>query len=520
MDTNIEMNQLDNENQRRDEKIQMNPELVNVMNNNPNYNLTKNSRPVVPVLPDYKDLVEAESQRRIVSEINENKKLNNEIPTNTSFVKPDMELIWKNLKIETKKSIKGKDSVSRKKIILDGVDGYVKSGECLAIIGSSGAGKTTLLNYLSKKTESSSLNVTGDVKLNGERVDDNLFSLISSYVMQDDILEATMTPREILLFTAKLKLALPLEEVEKRVKNMISDLNLNKCENTVIGDSIVRGVSGGERKRTSIAVELISDPKIVFLDEPTTGLDSYNAYEVIELLNNLASKGKMIIFTIHQPSSEIFYLLSKICILALGKTVFFGPKDQSMEFFEKELKLGVPEGYNPFEHFMEVTNVSIASNPDILNNYNSIFEPTENTKKEEVKIATNKEQDNYSKLMNHFSEIFNNKKKLYDYRDEETIHNFSEENKTYIKEKNISTSVFYQFAMIFGRNIIISLRNKRVFFLKMIQSIFTAFLVCILFARLSKDYSGIQDRLGVILLCITSSILNASLSTVLVCKYF
>jgi ABC-type multidrug transport system ATPase subunit len=510
MDTNIEMNQ-------REEKPQMNPEVVNVLKTN---QLQKNSRPVVPVLPDYKDLVEPESHRRIMSEINEVKRLNNDTTNTSSILKPDMELIWRNLVIETKTAIKGKDSVARKKVILDGVSGIVKTGECLAIIGSSGAGKTTLLNYLSKKTESKSLNVTGEVKLNGENMDDNLFSLISSYVMQDDILEATMTPKEILLFTAKLKLALPINEVEERVKNMIHDLNLKKCENTRIGDNIVRGVSGGERKRTSIAVELISDPKIIFLDEPTTGLDSYNAYEVIELLNILAGKGKMVIFTIHQPSSEIFYLLSKICILALGKTVFFGPKDQSLEFFDKELKLGVPEGYNPFEHFMEVTNVSIASNNEVVQNYKYILDQNNSNNKSEVNIGTNKEQENYSKLMVHFSDVFNNKKSFYDYKDEETIHNFSEDNKRYIKEKNQSTSVFYQFAMIFGRNIIISQRNKRVFFLKMVQSIFTAFFICILFARLSKDYTGIQDRLGVILMCITSSILNASISTVLVCKVF
>jgi len=83
---------------------------------------------------------------------------------------------------------------------------------------------------------------------------------------------------------------------------MLKMLNLMRCMNTRIGDNLVRGVSGGERKRTSIAVELITDPKIVFLDEPTTGLDSYNAFEVVTLLENLSSQGIIIIFTIHQPS--------------------------------------------------------------------------------------------------------------------------------------------------------------------------------------------------------------------------
>ncbi len=252
----------------------------------------------------------------------------------------------------------------------------------LAIIGASGAGKTTLLNFLSGKTESPNLTKQGEILLNNQPISPHIYDVITSYVMQDDVLEQTMTPLEILLFTAKMKLNLPLEEIEKRVQKMIYDLNLYKCRNTRIGNEIERGVSGGERKRTSIAVELISDPKIIFLDEPTTGLDSFNAYQLINNLNNLAlEENKLIIFTIHQPSSEIYELLDKLLILANGKTVFFGDKNEAYTMFNIN-QLPVPNSYNPFEYFLEITTVTAVDRSDVKEVY-----PKLNDFKEDDKIG-------------------------------------------------------------------------------------------------------------------------------------
>lgn len=235
----------------------------------------------------------------------------------------DIEFSWKNIYVKPKKVAYSKKKSSKiiniaadikKKFILENMNGKVTSGEALAILGSSGAGKTTLLNLLSKKIESRNLIIEGEILMNNVRIDGSSLNALSSYVRQDDILESTMTPIEILLFTAKLKLNNMTDiQIEKKVEDMVKKLNLQFAKNTKIGDELKRGISGGERKRTSIGVELISDPQIIFLDEPTTGLDSYNAYEVIENLCTLAREdNRLIIFTIHQPSSEVFNLLDKI----------------------------------------------------------------------------------------------------------------------------------------------------------------------------------------------------------------
>lgn len=129
----------------------------------------------------------------------------------------------------------------------------------------------------------------------------------------------TLTVRECLEFAAKLKLKGSLESKMARVDQTIEELRLNKCQNTKIGGPLVKGVSGGERKRCSIGVELITDPYLVFLDEPTTGLDSFTATSVIETLKELAQKkGKTIIQTIHQPNSDMFEIFDRLMLMARG----------------------------------------------------------------------------------------------------------------------------------------------------------------------------------------------------------
>lgn len=136
--------------------------------------------------------------------------------------------------------------------------------------------------------------------------------------MQHDALFATQTPREALEFSAALRLpkSVSKEDRTKMVNRLLRQLHLEKCADTRIGNDLLKGISGGEKKRTAIGVELISRPKILYLDEPTSGLDTYAAFLVVSILKKLARNGTTVISTIHQPSSETFNLFDSVCILA------------------------------------------------------------------------------------------------------------------------------------------------------------------------------------------------------------
>jgi ABC-type multidrug transport system ATPase subunit len=179
------------------------------------------------------------------------------------------------------------------------------------------------------------------------------YSSYSAYVQQDDILFQTMTVRECLEFSAKLKLRGELADKITRVDNLISELRLNKCQNTKIGGDLIRGVSGGERKRTSIGVELITDPNLIFLDEPTTGLDSYTATSVIETLRDLTYSGKTVVSTIHQPNSNIYQSFDRLMLMSLGKIIYFNEARLAVNYFS-ELGFACPKFSNPADYFMHM----------------------------------------------------------------------------------------------------------------------------------------------------------------------
>lgn len=201
------------------------------------------------------------------------------------------------------------------KRILDNASGCIKSGTLMGIMGSSGAGKSTLMTTLAYRRPTGTI-VHGDIVVNGQPVGPFMHKL-SGFVYQDDIFMGTLTVREHLTFMIQLKLRRKLskEEINARIYQVLGRAMLNKdCLNRKIGvDSDYKKVlSGGEKKRLSIATELIDDPLILFCDEPTTGLDSYNAQQVMTTMKDLANAGTIIICTIHQPSQGIFEQLDQV----------------------------------------------------------------------------------------------------------------------------------------------------------------------------------------------------------------
>ncbi|KAG9404099.1 hypothetical protein AC1031_005637 [Aphanomyces cochlioides] len=172
-------------------------------------------------------------------------------------------------------------------------------------MGPSGAGKSSMLDVIAGRNKA----FTGHVKVNGEPWNPTI-NKHACYVLQDDVFYYTLTVEEHLQFQAQLRMgkAYTPEQRNERVQFVIDELGLRKCKYSPIGNSVVRGISGGERKRLSFATELLTNPSLLFVDEPTSGLDSFMAESVVQQMQKLAREGRTVLTAIHQPSSQLFSL--------------------------------------------------------------------------------------------------------------------------------------------------------------------------------------------------------------------
>ncbi|XP_019702651.1 ABC transporter G family member 15 [Elaeis guineensis] len=241
------------------------------------------------------------------------------------------------------------------KKLLQGLSGYAVPGRIMAIMGPSGSGKSTLLDSLAGRLGSNVV-LTGKVLLNGKKR--RLDYGVVAYVTQENVLLGTLTVRETITYSAHLRLPTTMskEEVAAVVESAIEEMGLQECADRAIGNWHLRGISGGEKKRLSIALEILTQPRLLFLDEPTSGLDSASAFFVIQTLRQMARDGnKTIISSIHQPSSEVFALFDDLYLLSSGETVYFGDAKLATKFFA-EVGFPCPSRRNPSDHFLRCIN--------------------------------------------------------------------------------------------------------------------------------------------------------------------
>ena len=424
-----------------------------------------------------------------------------------STVEP-LDLVFTNLSYNVKD--KAESKIQKKvvnKTILDDLTGYFIHGRLTGIMGPSGAGKTSLMEVISNQSKTGE--VRGNFYLNGNEVDIEKIKKISGFVFQDDIILRTMTVYEALYMSALLKLpeTTSIEEKKEIVDKMISTLHLEKCKDTIVGDSTLKGISGGERKRLSVGMEMIMNPSIIFLDEPTSGLDTYTAYSLIKSLKNLTEEGRTVVATIHQPSSDILRLFDDIILLNHGKIVYQGEVKNLVPYFDN-IGYKCPEYTNPSDFiFMNILNPLDLQNNEENDNINiEQFNVQNNTN--EIPINYIEKKDKFILDSYKISGMENNVKEKCNEINSNTK-NLSEKNAKYVARIGL------QYKFLIKRHFNNIIRDKAILRTKLGQSFILGLIIGLTFLNIPgrKDNVQIQDRNGSLFIACFSQVLFPLIGT-------
>ncbi|KAM4707996.1 broad substrate specificity ATP-binding cassette transporter ABCG2 isoform 2-T2 [Discoglossus pictus] len=369
-----------------------------------------------------------------------------------------------------------------KRDILKDINGIMRPG-LNAILGPTGSGKSSLLDILAARKDPCGL--SGEVLIDGNPQPPN-FKCISGYVVQDDVVMGTLTVRENLQFSAALRLPRSLRQKEKdeRINQIIKELGLTKVADSKVGTQMIRGVSGGERKRTNIGMELITDPGVLFLDEPTTGLDASTANAVLLLLKRMSRQGKTIIFSIHQPRYSIFRLFDSLTLLAGGRMLYHGPAQSALDYFT-QLGYECEAHNNPADFFLDVINGD--STAVALN------------KMEEVDLDITEVNDNGSQtVVERLAEQFCSTNYYQETKAELEKLSNGEKVKTNFFSRQITynTSFFHQLKWVSKRTFKNLLGNPQASIAQLMVSLILSLIVGAIFFGVKDDASGIQNRVG------------------------
>eukprot|EP00403_Amphidinium_massartii_P011216 CAMPEP_0178424242 /NCGR_PEP_ID=MMETSP0689_2-20121128/28108_1 /TAXON_ID=160604 /ORGANISM="Amphidinium massartii, Strain CS-259" /LENGTH=649 /DNA_ID=CAMNT_0020045871 /DNA_START=81 /DNA_END=2030 /DNA_ORIENTATION=- len=245
------------------------------------------------------------------------------------------------------------------KLINHNISARIESGHVLAILGPSGAGKSTLINALSLGAAGGE--TTGSVTLDGKPLNYEMLRRRGFVVAQQDFHWTFLTCRETLEYAAELYLTGNSAEKSKRVASIISKMGLDSCKDTRVGNEFVKGLSGGQKRRLSLAVALIKKPDLIFLDEPTSGLDAASAAKIMVFIKELAARDNLIfVTTIHQPSTGVYNGFDQVMILSQGREAYVGNASDSMSWFASQGH-PIPANTNPADHCLDLVNADFTS---------------------------------------------------------------------------------------------------------------------------------------------------------------
>ncbi|NXI85917.1 ABCG5 protein, partial [Rhipidura dahli] len=362
--------------------------------------------------------------------------------------------------------------------ILKDVSFHIESGQIMGILGNSGSGKTTLLDAISGRLGHKD-NFYGEVYVNGHLLKREQFRDCFSYVPQTDTLLSFLTIQESLTYTALLTLKkCSNDSIKKKVDAVMAELSLSHIADKIIGSRNVVGISGGERRRVSVAAQLLQDPKVMLLDEPTTGLDCLTANQLVLLLSELAHRDRIVILTIHQPRSELFKLFDKIAIMSFGEMVFCGNPMEMISFFS-DCGYSCPEQSNPFDFFVDLTSVDTRSKERELETYSRVQEF----------VSAYRNSGIFSKVLAAI----------------EKTKCMKELPPVPFKNKDLPSG-FYQMLILLRRTTRNFSRDKIGVIMRLLQNLLFGLFVAFFLLRLRSDVAqgAVQDRVGLIYQCVSA----------------
>mmetsp|Transcript_26352 Transcript_26352/g.39923 ORF Transcript_26352/g.39923 Transcript_26352/m.39923 type:complete len:744 (+) Transcript_26352:1702-3933(+) len=368
--------------------------------------------------------------------------------------------------------------------LMDGstIHGMARPGELLAIMGPSGAGKSILLEAIGGQLPSNSKlsKVEGNVYLNGIRTNDSRNNHNVVLIPQESDFFPHMTVYETLEFRAKLLLRKKSKsEMQQHLNKILKQLNLFHVKDTIVGNQKVRGLSGGERKRLSIAVKLVQDPPaVLLLDEPTSGLDSYQAKQVVESLKKLAKEEthKTIVAVIHQPSQHIFSQFDNVLALAEGgRQVYFGPTSEVRSYLqEQSTNTKVSKEIGTAELLLEcVSKVNANGGPEELASLEQIEKLVIKGKESKTRIPL--------------------RTKPVPTPDPITSNTYARRNKR-LRRANVLT----QFRLLLQRSLREIFRSKTTIIIKVVQQVMLGLIYGSIYKLNTNNQASVQDRLGLL----------------------
>ncbi|XLT34240.1 hypothetical protein HN873_065532 [Arachis hypogaea] len=263
--------------------------------------------------------------------------------------------------VDMPQEMKNQGVVEDRLVLLKGVSGAFRPGVLTALMGVSGAGKTTLMDVLAGRKTGGYID--GSIKISGYPKKQETFARISGYCEQTDIHSPHVTVYESLLYSAWLRLPIEVDSDTRKmfIEEVMELVELNLLRNSLVGLAGVSGLSTEQRKRLTIAVELVANPSIIFMDEPTSGLDARAAAIVMRTVRNTVDTGRTVVCTIYQPSIDIFEAFDELFLLKRGgQEIYVGPlgrhSSQLIKYFESIDGVSkIKDGYNPATWMLEVT---------------------------------------------------------------------------------------------------------------------------------------------------------------------